>query len=126
MKHKQLFCLLTAAAMLQGIPFTAAAADAPHISAVSASDSEGIPFKYALNTDETGYIIQEYTGSETSVTIPEEIEGLPVVSIGLSAFRGCDAVTDISIPETVYPSPGLRFLYSTRSLITVFSVPCAS
>ena len=47
-----------------------------------------------------GCVITAYTGTEDSVIIPDRINGLPVVAIGNSAFKG-KSITSISIPSTV-------------------------
>ena len=39
--------------------------------------------------------------AQGDLEIPEEIEGLPVTSIGKKAFFGCTSLTSISIPERV-------------------------
>ena len=39
--------------------------------------------------------------AEGEVVIPDEIEGLPVTSIGYNAFDGCYDLTSIIIPEGV-------------------------
>ena len=38
---------------------------------------------------------------EGSLEIPNEIEGYPVTEIGSSAFRGCELLEEISLPETI-------------------------
>ena len=46
----------------------------------------------------------EITGCDSaaiSVTIPEEIDGLPVTGIGEGAFEGCKSLTSVTIPESV-------------------------
>src|ERR1017187_1892992 len=55
-------------------------------------------FTYA--SDGTNVIITGYTGSGGDVTIPETINGLPVVSIGDWAFYGA-SLTSVTIPNTV-------------------------
>ena len=45
--------------------------------------------------------ITGYTGSNTSITIPETINGIKVTAIANSAFRGCSALTSIVIPDGV-------------------------
>lgn len=44
--------------------------------------------------------IQEYLGGGGIVTVPEQIDGYPVVSIADGAFRGRD-ITAVTLPETV-------------------------
>ena len=39
--------------------------------------------------------------AEGEVVIPDEIEGLPVISIGGSAFSACGGLTSITIPDSV-------------------------
>ena len=39
--------------------------------------------------------------SVTEITIPTEIDGLPVTSIASSAFSGCTSLTEIVIPDSV-------------------------
>lgn len=39
--------------------------------------------------------------AEGTIEVPGDIEGLPVNMIGLSAFYGCDKVTEIKLPDTV-------------------------
>lgn len=50
--------------------------------------------------DGTGIIITSYSGTEKALALPDELEGLPVVEIGKSAFafRG---IAGIKLPDTV-------------------------
>jgi hypothetical protein len=45
--------------------------------------------------------ITGYTGPGGDVTIPDTINGLPVTSIGDSAFSNCTNLTSVSIPKSV-------------------------
>ena len=45
--------------------------------------------------------ITGYTGSNTSITIPETINGIKVTAIANLAFRGCTSLTSIVIPKSV-------------------------
>lgn len=46
-------------------------------------------------------LIEEYLGRQSEVTIPIEIDGMPVRVIGSNAFRNCTGVEQIIIPATV-------------------------
>lgn len=59
----------------------------------------GEDFTYTTNN---GTItITGYTGTGGAVTIPETINGLPVTSIGPSAFSDCTSLLDIIVPNGV-------------------------
>lgn len=45
--------------------------------------------------------ISKYTGDASNVTIPSEIDGLPVTSIGDEAFISCYSIESIIIPDSV-------------------------
>lgn len=47
-----------------------------------------------------GVIITKYKGSDTEVTIPDEIDGSPVTEIGFYAFEAM-GVSSVTLPETV-------------------------
>ena len=57
-----------------------------------------LPFTYREDGGEI--VILSYTGSGGDVTVPREIDGLPVTEIGDGAFRD-SAVTSITLPSTV-------------------------
>lgn len=42
--------------------------------------------------------ITKYTGNDTEVIIPPEIDGMPVTSIGKSAFHNCSSLTSVTLP----------------------------
>jgi hypothetical protein len=45
--------------------------------------------------------ITDYRGTATKVRIPAKLKGLPVTSIGESAFADCSGLTSITIPKSV-------------------------
>lgn len=55
-------------------------------------------FTYCLDAD-GGACILEYTGSDSSLSIPQEMDGHPVRSIGEKAFYECDSLTEVELPE---------------------------
>ena len=48
-----------------------------------------------------GISIVKYIGTEPFVEVPEKIDGLNVLRIGDEAFRGCDFLVEIVLPETI-------------------------
>jgi hypothetical protein len=56
-------------------------------------------FDYTTTND--SITITKYTGPGGAITIPSKIAGLPVTSIGDSAFFECISMTSISIPNSV-------------------------
>ena len=56
-------------------------------------------FKYMIKDSQVE--ITGYKGTATKVVIPSEIEGYPVISIGVKAFYACKSLTSITIPESV-------------------------
>lgn len=62
--------------------------------------SEGVA--YILNADGVSYSVTGIgTCTDTEVVIPSIYEGLPVTGIGSSAFKGCNNLTSIVIPNSI-------------------------
>lgn len=62
--------------------------------------AEGL--EYNLSYDGTYYIVTGIgTVTDTEIIIPSTYNGLPVTSIGNSAFDGCTSLTGIEIPDSV-------------------------
>ncbi len=57
-------------------------------------------WKYELSEDGTAKIIK-YLGSESTVNIPAELDGVSVRTLGNDVFRGNDNVTKVIIPDGV-------------------------
>jgi hypothetical protein len=96
--------------------------------------SAGAQFDYTTNNG--GITITRYTGQGGAVTVPDTINGLPVIrignaafylspspslvelgtnvtSIGSSAFFGCHSLTNLTIPGGVTNIDGAAFAYCT-------------
>ena len=58
-------------------------------------------FEYAYNAAGNGIVITNYTGSETTVTVPDTIQSMPVVEIGERAFEGNASLREINLPDTI-------------------------
>ncbi len=77
-----------------------------------------LPFTF---TTSSGTItITGYTGPGGDATIPDTINGLPVVAIGDQAFRACVSLTGIAIPDSV-TSIG-RYPFSQCTRLTAITV----
>jgi hypothetical protein len=70
-------------------------------------------FEYTTNADNT-LTITGYTGSGGAVTIPTNIDGLTVTSIGDDAFQNCFSLTNIKIPARVTSVGDYAFLSCYR------------
>ncbi len=53
--------------------------------------------------------ITGYTGTETNVTVPGELDGYTVTAIGNSAFRGINTIRKVVLPETIVSIGDLAF-----------------
>ena len=56
-------------------------------------------FNFATNNGTL--TIVTYSGSQSAVTIPHETNGMPIVSIGYTAFANIDALRSIVIPDSI-------------------------
>lgn len=129
MKTTKILSLVLAAVILISTVFSVTAFAA-------ADDGTYKNFKYTV-TDENSAVISKYTGNESSVEIPESINGYPVTEIGDSAFKGnfslknaeipngvktigdyafndCTGLESITIPESVEKIGKSAFFYCTR------------
>ena len=74
------------------------------LSAYAETDSDGNlicdGYTYVLLDDGT-VEITGYVGEETDLSIPTELDGLAVTSIGESAFWQCESLTSVEIPDCV-------------------------
>ena len=81
--------------------------------------------EYGLNIDGDSYYVKGIgTCTETNITIPSKIDGLPVTSIGYEAFMDCDLIESIVIPSTVKSIDDYAFkgCFSLESIDIPYSV----
>ena len=76
-------------------------------------------FDLTTNIDNT-ITIKKYTGSGGDVVIPSSTNGMPVDSIGFTAFKGT-SVTNVTIPDSVTYIANSAFYYCTR--LTGITIP---
>lgn len=77
-----------------------------------AAGVQGAEFVYTTNNG--AVTMAHYTGKEGTVIIPSDVGGLPVTTIGSSAFWRRDSVTNVVIPQTVTNIAGLAFYQCTN------------
>ena len=75
-------------------------------------------FYVALTNDGAAVMIVEYVGSDTEVSIPPRIQGLPVTGIGADAFRG-KKLTGIIIPDSVRSISQFAFAENNLSSVII-------
>ncbi|MGN1433130.1 MAG: leucine-rich repeat protein [Ruminococcus sp.] len=100
-KHKSstiLACLLVVAMLMTMLciaPYTASAADEEETPVFTSGD-----YQYSLSDDGTAVIVK-YTGTETSLTVPTELDGYKVTSIGGYSFESNTSIESLTIPEGI-------------------------
>ena len=66
------------------------------------SDSEELVYgDYKYSIVDNNAVIDKYTGSNSTVIVPDNIDGYDVTGIGNYAFAGCTNIKDIKLPETL-------------------------
>ena len=78
------------------VQFTATATQA---SVAEAGITSG-DFAYEVMDDGTAEIT-DYVGTDSQLSIPEELDGYSVSSIGYTAFSGCTSLKKVTIPDSV-------------------------
>ena len=73
----------------------------PQQTPAPAAQPAHIPVGLAYRVFLTSVTITKYTGSASSLIIPDQIQGLPVTDIGIAAFFGCKSLSSITIPSSV-------------------------
>ena len=106
-KIKNLLPLL----LLLGLPAVVQAQDA------YSTNADGSIYTYSTNADGSANIVA-YAGPPWVVTIPTNINGLTVTTIGASAFIDCTSLTNVTIPNSV-TSIGEYAFYDCTSLTSV-------
>jgi TolB-like protein len=77
-----------------------------------------VPEGLAYEINERGVIITKYVGNASTIYIPSQIQGLPVIAIGNSAFSDSNSLTIVNIPSSVTDIGSFAFS-NCRSLTSV-------
>ncbi len=87
---------------------------------LSASTDTYGDYSYKILSDGTAEITG-YSGSDTCLTIPNEINGYTVTSIGDSAFSDCTSLKSIIIPDSVTSIQNCAFCFCNNLHTVVFT-----
>ena len=111
MKTKNALCGLAIAVVLQLGMLAGSARDA------YSTNADGSIYTYSTNADGSANIVA-YAGPPWVVTIPTNINGLTVTSIGGGAFED-DSLTGVTIPDSVTSIGNFAF-YDCTSLTGIY------
>ena len=78
---------------------------------VTVSAEEESDYEYSVNDDGTTITITGYTGTDTSITIPDNIDGYTVTDIGNWAFSNCKDLETVTIPQGIITIHTDAFMY---------------
>lgn len=95
MKLKGVFSAISAAAVL----LTAAPAAAFALDPLHTAKAGGVTYSFAIS--DGGAEIISVSGASGVITVPEELEGYPIVSIGENAFFGASELEFAYLPDTL-------------------------
>lgn len=69
---------------------------------------------YAFDIEHGEATIADYKGQSDFLTVPQEIQGVPVTTIGDGAFYGCQALVQVTIPDSVKNIDTYAFQYCSN------------
>jgi hypothetical protein len=65
------------------------------------ADGESPAPVFAHTTNDSCITVTRYTGKDTTLSVPDAIDGIPVTAIGVNAFIKNTNLTSVAIPSTV-------------------------
>lgn len=75
-------------------------------------------YEYEVLEGDTVEIIG-YSGNDTEIVIPDNIDGKKVTSIGEGAFENCSSLTSIRIPDSITSIGNYAFYFTSLTDITI-------
>lgn len=76
-------------------------------------------FVYEVSNDLTYFTVKKYTGTNTTVQIPDNCGGLPVTKLATEAFNDCEHITELLIPKSLIELDSTAFV-TCPSLTTIY------
>ncbi|MCR4644333.1 MAG: leucine-rich repeat protein [Oscillospiraceae bacterium] len=114
------YAVLAAAALLLSAPLTVYADEEPAPEA-SEEEIEGSTADYEYTIDAEGNVTLDHfipaESYEGELTIPSEIEGHPVTTLGKGCFMSCTGITAVTIPASV-TDVGVHVFFDCDALTT--------
>ena len=102
---KKIFSLIFSAVLLCGCADNSGIyrEEKSDISAISQAEKlpEACAEDFEFSQTDGGIVVTKYVGSQTEFSVPEKIDGKPVVEIGSKTFCGHADLTRVALPETV-------------------------
>ena len=120
-------CILAAGLVFTGLPANIFTGNM-EVKASELTYTDGnSTYKYVVNGDTVK--ITDWSGTDTEITVPSEIDGKTVTEIWYAAFSNCTSLTEIEIPDSVTEigerafesCTALKSIELSNSLITVGS-----
>ena len=98
---KKIIAAALAATTIFGTGLTTGSASLAKLSPLTITASAAVsPYEYSDNGDGTA-TIDKYTGSASTVSIPEKLGGLKVTAIGSEAFEGCKTIKKVNFSNSI-------------------------
>ncbi len=108
---KQVLAVSLSVAMLVGLPAEAVFADGEMneevgVAVENESEAAELDFEFEENLNDDGkpdrtITITRYTGSDTEVAVPSQINGKTVTGIGYEAFSDCENLIRVTLPSEI-------------------------
>ena len=113
---KKIVALITAICLCAGSVFFPVDGGVT-VQAAFTEEKKSGDYRYKILEDGT-VEITDYEGKDAEITIPTELDGIKVTSIGNRVFFGCKTLSSVMVPENVI-SIGSEAFYACRNMISI-------